>query len=84
MKLISTTLLAGSLALLAACGGAEEENVAANAAGEDLYNVVEGDVLLDNSLGNDLGNVSLGNETDSANLSSDTNLSESNSAANDQ
>jgi hypothetical protein len=78
MKLVSKTLLIAGLAALSACGGGAEENSAANAAGEDLYNVGTEDLSLDNGLGNDLGNVSL-NEADSANLSESTNLADTNS-----
>ena len=84
MKHFSKALVAAGLLALTACGGgAEEENAAANAAGEDLYNVAAEDLTLDNGLGNDL-NVSLGNEGDSANLSESANSSESNSAENSQ
>ena len=84
MKFASKALVAAGLLALGACGGgAEEENAAANAAGEDLYNVASEDLALDNGLGNDLGNVSLGNEAD-ANLSDSVNLTDSNSASNSQ
>ena len=84
MKFASKALVAAGLLALGACGGgAEEENAAANAAGEDLYNVAGEDLALDNGLGNDLGNVSLGNEAD-ANLSDSVNLTDSNSASNSQ
>lgn len=82
MKLGSMALVAAGLLALGACGGAAEENTAANAAEEDLYNVGTEDLTLDNGLGNDLGNVSLGNEAD-GNLS-DANLADSNLAANSQ
>ena len=85
MKLVSKALVAAGLLALGACGGgAEEENAAANAAGEDLYNVASEDLALDNGLGNDLGGVSLGNEADPANLSDSANLTDSNSASNSQ
>ena len=83
MKFGSTALLLAGLATLSACGGGAEENSAANAAGDDLYNVASEDLTLDNGLGNDLGNVSL-NESDSANLSESANLSDSNSSSNSQ
>ncbi len=84
MKLGSKALVAAGLLALSACGGGAEENTAANAAEEDLYNVGTEDLTLDNGLGNDLGNVSLGNEADAGNLSDSGNLTDSNSAGNSQ
>ena len=84
MKLVSTPLLIAGLAALSACGGAAEENSAANAAGDDLYNVATEDLTGDNGLGDDLGNVSLGNEADAGNLSESGNLVDTNSTANSQ
>ena len=80
MKIVSTAFLLAGLATLSACGGGAEENSAANAAGDDLYNVASEDLTLDNGLGNDLGNVSL-NESDS-NLNESANLSDGNSSSN--
>lgn len=83
--MVSKAFLAAAFVALSACGGgAEEENTAAaNAAGEDLYNVATEDLSLDNGLGNDLGNVTLGNEAD-ANLSDSANVTDANSAGNSQ
>jgi hypothetical protein len=84
MKHFFRALVAAGLLSLAACGGsAEEENLAANAAGEDLYNIATEDLTLDNGLGNDLG-VSLGNDSDAANLSESVNSAETNSSGNSQ
>ncbi len=56
MKLVSTAFLAAGLAALSACGGGEE-NVAADNAAEDLYNVAPDEGGSDNLLGNEeLGN----------------------------
>lgn len=67
MKLLSTALLAAGLVALSACGGEAEENVAANTAVDDLYNVTEEPLTLDNGVGNDLGNVT-GNDSDVGNV----------------
>jgi hypothetical protein len=83
MKMVSKAFLAAALVALSACGGGAEENTAANAAGEDLYNVATEDLTLDNGLGNDLGNATLGNETD-ANLSDGANLTDTNTTGNSQ
>ena len=82
MKLYSKIFLATGLLMLAACGGAAEENVAANTAGDDLYNVTE-DLTLDNGLGNDLGDLGVGNETD-GNLVEENNLTDTNTTGNSQ
>ncbi|HWT12149.1 MAG TPA: hypothetical protein VN231_05305 [Allosphingosinicella sp.] len=72
MKLVSKALLAAGLAALGACGGGGEENVAANNATEDLYNVAPDDLGAENLLGNEtLGNDSAldegaGNASDNA------------------
>ena len=82
MKLYSKIILATGLLMLAACGGAAEENVAANTAGDDLYNVTE-DLTLDNGLGNDLGNLGVGNDT-GANVTEANNLTDTNTIGNSQ
>lgn len=71
MKLLSKALLAAGLVALSACGGDAEENVAANTAVDDLYNVTEEPLTLDDGLGNDLGNLT-GNDSDVGNVT-DTN-----------
>lgn len=55
MKLVCTALLAAGLVALSACGDSGEENVAADNAAEDLYNVAPDDLGDDNLLGNDSG-----------------------------
>jgi hypothetical protein len=63
MKLVSTALLAAALGALGACGDSGEENVAANTAAEDLYNVAPDDLGGDNLLGNEtLNDTGLDNE----------------------
>ncbi len=59
MKLVSTALLAAGLVALSACGGGAEENIAANNATDDLYNVAPDDLTTDNLLGNE----GVGNDT---------------------
>jgi len=60
MKLISKSVVLAGLVALSACGGAAEQNVAANnTAGDELYNLAPDDLA-----GNDLpANETLGNET---------------------
>ena len=81
MKLLSTALLAAGLVALSACGGEAEENVAANTAVDDLYNVTEEPLTLDNGVGNDLGN-DLGNVT--GNDSDVGNVTDTNTTGNSQ
>ena len=82
MKLYSKIFLATGLLMLAACGGEAEENVAANTAGDDLYNVTE-DLTLENGLGNDLGNLGVGNDT-GADVTEANNLTDTNTIGNSQ
>ena len=56
MKKLSTALLAAGLVALSACGGGASENVAADNAGEELYNLTEEDLATDNLSGNEAGN----------------------------
>ena len=71
MKLVSKALLAAGLVALSACGGGTEENIAANNATDDLYNVAPDDLGLDNAL---LGNETVGNDTGlDTNATTDTN-----------
>lgn len=57
MKLVSTAILAAGLVALSACGGGTEENVAANNASDELFNVAPDDLGDENLLGNEtLGN----------------------------
>jgi hypothetical protein len=87
MKLVTKALLTAGLVALSACGGGAEENVAANTAGEDLYNVTDEDLTLNgltSDVGNDLGNVSLGNEADAGNASDVGNVTDSNTVGNSQ
>jgi hypothetical protein len=81
MKLVSTALLAAGLAALSACGGGEE-NVAADNAAEDLYNVAPDDLGADNLLGNE----TLGNDSDLDNLTNGAgdNAATENGSANSQ
>lgn len=53
MKLISTALLAAGFAALSACGGGAEENVAANTAADEAFNVAPDDLGDENLLGNE-------------------------------
>ena len=63
MKPLAKAALAASLALLAACGGGAEQNVAANNASDELYNLAPDDLVADNLVGNEvLDNISAGNE----------------------
>ena len=63
MKLVSTALRAAGLVALAACGGGDDENVAADNGADDLYNVAPDDLGGDNLLGNEtLNDTGLDNE----------------------
>jgi hypothetical protein len=58
MKRLFTALAAAGLAALAACGSSETNNVVANDAGNDTYNVAPDDLTADNEVGNEAGNAS--------------------------
>ena len=73
MKRLSTALAAAGLAALAACGGTASNNVVANEAGNDTYNVAPDD-LTANELGNEAGNAS-----EDGNSSGEGNAAEGNS-----
>jgi hypothetical protein len=64
MKLISKTVVLAGLVALSACGGAAEQNVAANnTAGDELYNLAPDDLAGNEVLANEtLGNEAVGNE----------------------
>jgi hypothetical protein len=64
MKLISRTIVVAGLVALSACGGAAEQNVAANnTAGDELYNLAPDDLAGNDVLANEsLGNEAVGNE----------------------
>lgn len=65
IKLLAKTAVVAGLALLGACGGGAEQNVAANnTAGDELYNLAPDDLGGNAQPANDLlGNESVGNET---------------------
>ena len=75
MKLVSTALLAAGLVALSACGGGADENVAANNASDELYNLSEDDLSADNLSGNEAA----ANEAD-ANASAGDNAASENAA----
>jgi hypothetical protein len=73
MKRLTTALAAAGLMALAACGGSASNNVVANDAGNDTYNVAPDDLTAGNETGNEAGNAS-----DDGNASGDGNAAEGN------